>query len=165
MLTRSGIEYAFKLIIIVLVILTAGVLYAKGCARKSAQVDNQMLRDAVSIQQQSIEISNTTREKVQDEQQNIQQRSDAAVRTVLAGKGGAVSPSSSTRPVQSVGGRGPEGQATGAGDLAGTTDVDACDHDCIMRLAWEAKDSASSAACKLRGKGSCDQPSGPAKQP
>lgn len=164
MLTRSGIEVAFKLVIAALVVIVAGMLYIKGCSRKSAQVDSVMLKEAVSVQKQSIEISNKTQEKVQDEQQNIQQRSDAAVRTILSGKGSAVSPASNTRPVQAVGGQRPEGQGSPAGDLAGPADGDACDHACIMQLAWEAQDSARSAACKLRGKGSCDQPGRPTKQ-
>lgn len=156
------IETAFKIAAAVLVVLTAGILYAKGCARAGSDINQQIQKETISVQRQSIEISNTTHKKVYDEQASTQQQSDAAVRTILGGKGGAV-PAPGVHAAPPAKGGPKEASPSDPGDLAGPPVDDDCDLDCVMRVTGEAKDAAARAACKLRGTGPCDHAGRPAK--
>lgn len=149
-------EVYFRAVAIALVVLTAGVLYAKGCARGSKDFHEAVAKQTVKDQTASIEISNKTIERVTTEQEKIQDVSDKAAQTIRAGRPTGAPPVCPGLPAGQL-------PPVDRGDLAGDANVDACDHDCIMRLAWEAKNSAARAACQLRGTDSCDQPAGPTK--
>lgn len=149
-------EVYFRAVAIALVVLTAGVLYAKGCARGSKDFHEAVAKQTVKDQTASIEISNKTIERATTEQEKIQNVSDQAVQQIREGRRVGAPPVRADLPAGQI-------PPVGPGDLAGAAGVDACDHDCIMRLAWEAKNSATRAACQLRGTDSCDQPAGPTK--
>lgn len=164
MVIPYSVQSAIKTAAALFIFAIAAVLYVKGCSDQKDSAKTKHLKDQVSIQAQSIEISNKTHQKVQDGQQTIQARSDAAVRTILSGR--SVRVQAAGRPDAPGRGSGArEGQPADVGGMAGDDGHDACDHACIMRVANEAYDVAERAACELRGKGPCDQPSQATKQP